>query len=463
MSPAHTTSALPNSYFWTWDHSTNWVLDDPGIQNEGCFNSYLKRPETFVEDYRRLTDLAASLGVKGIVIWGFLRDSHGGIDAAKRVADYAASKGVAIMPGVGLTWYGGVYYEGDHRFNIATFLKKHPDAKLHAELYAGEVGACPTHPAFLDWMREGLDWLFREFRIGGVNLENGDFIVCECERCRAQKASWPADDTDFFRMQAITYVPAVEALRKQLHDKLVTWATYTSFSFGLPTQTPDPRWPSIGSRVPEITRRINPLSIAQWTLTGVVRAAPLPLSAYLDDGAPAEALDNPWWPRALLAPAQRSVGFLHQGSQWTALGPTGRYQQIISTIKEGCLRAHRAAFEGVSIHGEVTSRYVPWALNYLAFSHFTRRPEDTLREFGRRTLGPALGGEGEGETFIETLAQHESGTVTDARRREVHERSHKLDLTVARGERAALGTMHFWRWLHGIIEGRTDRHTVGFF
>jgi len=22
--------ALPNSYFWTWDHSTNWMLDDPG-------------------------------------------------------------------------------------------------------------------------------------------------------------------------------------------------------------------------------------------------------------------------------------------------------------------------------------------------------------------------------------------------------------------------------------------------
>jgi hypothetical protein len=63
--------ALPNSYFWTWDHSTNWMLDDPGLVNLGCDNRYLKRPETFVEDYRRLTDLAVGLGVKGIVIWGF--------------------------------------------------------------------------------------------------------------------------------------------------------------------------------------------------------------------------------------------------------------------------------------------------------------------------------------------------------------------------------------------------------
>ena len=58
--------ALPNSYFWTWDHSTNWMWDDPGMLNFGCNNRYLKRSETFVEDYRRLTDLAAGLGVKGI-------------------------------------------------------------------------------------------------------------------------------------------------------------------------------------------------------------------------------------------------------------------------------------------------------------------------------------------------------------------------------------------------------------
>jgi len=42
--------ALPNSYFWTWDHSTNWVWDDPGMLNWGCYNSYLKQPETYVRD-----------------------------------------------------------------------------------------------------------------------------------------------------------------------------------------------------------------------------------------------------------------------------------------------------------------------------------------------------------------------------------------------------------------------------
>ena len=192
--------ALPNSYFWTWDHSTNWVLDDPGGLNFGCDNRYLKHPETFVEDYRRVTDLAAALGIRGAVVWGFLRDSHGGVEAAKRVADHAASKGVALMPGVGLTWYGGVYYEGAHPYNLDTFLQRYPEARLVSEsgatMPSGTAGACPLHPAFRDWLSEGLDWLFREFEIGGVNLENGDFVVCECPRCRDHRASWP--ETDLF-------------------------------------------------------------------------------------------------------------------------------------------------------------------------------------------------------------------------------------------------------------------------
>ena len=93
--------ALPSSYFWTWDHSTNWVLDDPGLATSGCGNKYLKRPETFVEDYRRLSDLAAGLGVKGITIWGFLRDSHGGIEAAKRVADSGVPMSATLAPAIG--------------------------------------------------------------------------------------------------------------------------------------------------------------------------------------------------------------------------------------------------------------------------------------------------------------------------------------------------------------------------
>jgi len=459
--------ALPSSYFWTWDHSTNWVLDDPGVLNFGCANRYLKRPETYVEDYRRLTDFAAVLGVKGIVIWGFLRDSHGGIEFAKRVADHAASKGVAIMPGVGLTWYGGVYYEGDHPYNLDTFLREYPDAALVTEsgqpMPSGEAGACPLHPAFQDWLNEGLDWLFREFSVGGANLENGDFVVCHCPRCREHKTAWPKDDPDFFRMQALAYLPALEFLQDHLREKLVTWATYTSFSFGLPQQFPNNRWPSMGDRAPTLVDRVPAESIAQWTLTGVVRSPVLPLTAYLDDGSPEAALDNEYWPAQLHPPTRRSVGYLHQGSQWTRRGPAGRYQQVISTIKEGCLRAYRAGMEGVSIQGELTRRYVPWALNYLAFSHFIHWPEDSLRDFGRKTLGKVLQSEEEGEAFVEALAHWDAGSLTDSHRRDIRSRAGALRTSISRGAVEDLERMHFWSWLERMAAGMADPHTASSF
>ena len=146
----------------------------------------------------------------------------------------------------------------------------------------------------------------------------------------------------------------------------------------------------------------------QWTLTGMVLKEPLPLTSYLDDGAPAAAFENPAWPRELRSPSKRGVGFVHQGSQWRG----HRYQQVISTIKESCLRAYRSGLEGVSIHGEVSCRHIPNALNYLAFSHFTHWPEDTMRDFGRKTLGQVLGSAEHGEAYVEVLAHWDAGTLT---------------------------------------------------
>lgn len=458
--------ALPNSYFWTWDHSTNHVLDDPGVLNYGCHNAYMKRPETYVEDYRRLTDLAAGLGIKGIVIWGFLRDSHGGIEAAKRVACYAASRGVAIMPGVGTTRYGGCYYEGDHPYNLETFLRAHPEARTLKKDgtvygYAGHYGICPRHPAYLGWLQEGMRWLFREFcEIGGANLENGDFMEDYHPLTLQFAESWPKDDLPFFRFQAMSYIPAVEAVRDQLADKLVTYATYTGFTQALirrvGEENPD-FTPAMGNRPPAMFEQIHPDGICQWTLTGMLRENPLPLVAYLDDGAPAAALANDNWPAGAQPPSRRSAGFIHQGSQWA--GGT-RYRQVVSWIKEGCLRAYRSGLEGVSIHGEVSPRFIQNALNYLAFSHFIHWPEDSLRQFGRKTLGQVLGSEEDGEAFAETLAHWDSGSVTAEQVAQARARDAELAKRVDGGSIEALKEWHFWHWLSSVAGGRGEPHTV---
>lgn len=450
--------ALPSSYFWTWDHSTNWMLDDPGLLNFGCANKYLKRPETYIEDYRRLTDFAAGLGVKGVLIWGFLRDSHGGVESARAVADYAARRGVAITPGIGTTHYGGVYYEGEHPYNLETFLAAHPEAQMMAEDGTRMPrSACATYPGFVDWLQESCRWLFDEFNIGGANIENGDFLVCHDPGCKAFAEDWPADDPDFFRFQAMSYLPAVEALRDRLADNLVTWATYTGF---VPAREATAKYSpaQMSCLRPAMIDRIAPESIGQWTLSGMVRPAPLPLTDYLDDGAPEAVFDNPGWPRDLQAPAARNVGFLHHASQWSHVP---RYDQAVSSIKEACLRAWQCGLEGVSIHGEVSPIHIPWALNYLAFSHFIHWPDDSLRAFGRKTLGPVLGSDDEGEAFAEVFAHFDAGTVTDAPRQDVQARVRDLRGNVARG--TDLDRWRFWDWLSRMIENVRERHTASFF
>jgi hypothetical protein len=450
--------ALPNSYFWTWDHSTNWVLDDPGLQASGCYNKYLKQPETFVEDYRRLTSVAAGLGIRGIVIWGFLRDSHGGVEAARRVAAHAASCGVAILPGFGTTWYGGAYYEGDHRYNLARFLRKHPDARMldekgQPQQFNGEFGACPAHPAYQEWLRESLHWLFREFAIGGLNLENGDLLVDYHPLTRAMRKDWPADDPEPFYFQSLSYRQALEAIRPELRRKLVACATYTGFGYGAELRQNE----SMGAKPPAMLKLLPPGSACQWTLTGMLLKQPLPLTSYLDDGAPAAAFENPNWPRDLRPPNPRSVGFVHQGSQWRG----DRYQQVVSTIKEACLRAYRSGLEGVSIHGEMTARNIPNALNYLAFSHFTHWPEDTLRDFGRKTLGQVFGSEEHGEAYAEILSHWDAGTLTKDHKSQVAPNRRGFRVRVAG---SACDTVdeyqrfRFWEWLQLMVKENRDRH-----
>jgi len=453
--------ALPNSHFWTWDHSTNWVLDDPGIQTSGCYNPYLKRPETYVEDYRRLTDMAAGLGIKGIIIWGFLRDSHGGVEYARRVASYAAQRGVAIMPGVGTTWYGGAYYEGDSPHSLTTFLREHPDARMldqagrPVEDHGGH-GACPAHPAYAEWLHNALDWLFREFPIGGVNLENGDLQTDYHPLTQARRKDWPADDPEPFFFQGLSYQQALDAITEKLPDHLCTYATYTGFGYGdelVQNQT-------MGTKPPAMLRLLPAEAVCQWTLTGMILQKPLPLTAYLDDGAPAAAFENPGWPVDLRPPCARSVGFIHQGSQWCTLH---RYQCVVSSIKEACLRAWRSGLEGVSIHGEVSSRCIPSALNYLAFSHFVHWPEDSMRQFGRKTLGQVLGSEDQGEAYAEILSHWDAGTLSDAHKKQApaawREAGGKA-YGLARQSAEQWQRSRLWGWLDDVV-ARAPADTAG--
>jgi hypothetical protein len=173
--------------WWTWDLRTRWARGFSGTAEE------------FVQNYRRAIDAARRYGVDGIVIWGFLRDRHGGVEAARRVRDYAGEQGVMILPGVGIDSYGGVYYQGDSPHALNVYLTAHPGARAvnadgspqiqrwppsdASERFAG----CPSDAGLMDFYRESIDWLVDTFHLDGFQIEQGDVALCHCPRCRGRK------------------------------------------------------------------------------------------------------------------------------------------------------------------------------------------------------------------------------------------------------------------------------------
>ncbi|NQU11381.1 hypothetical protein HQ590_11355 [bacterium] len=400
--------AFPLRYYWTWDHSTNWVLDDPGNQVEGCNNRYGKKPETFREDYRRLVDHCVEMRFNGIIIWGFLRDAHGGERLAHEIARYAADRGVAIMPGVGTTGYGGIYYQGRHPANLETYLAAHPErGNLWEDGQHSAREATPYHQANQDWIAASLDWLYRTFPIGGVNLENNDLMVDYSPAGKRGRARIKSGEADHFKDQYFAYKTALEVADRLAPDKWNTYATYSGFGRGRDLSNAGA---DMGIE-PYFAKRMPPSAIAQWTITGMVSEHPIPLRDWLGHPRPARAYQNPRWPKGLRPPTPRSAGFLHQASQWHGIR---RNRPAISTFAEACLRSAEAGLEGISVHGEVTSRTLAWRLNYLAMRHWTYHPRSTLEEFAAAELAPRVGGDQCARDFIEALALLDEGKADDA-------------------------------------------------
>src|SRR2546428_9960207 len=76
---------LKHRILWTWD---TWICD------------YDPQGRSYLQEYKDLLDWMARNEYTGLVLWGFIDGRHGGEAAAKDLARYARSKGIALLPGV---------------------------------------------------------------------------------------------------------------------------------------------------------------------------------------------------------------------------------------------------------------------------------------------------------------------------------------------------------------------------
>jgi hypothetical protein len=370
---------LKYRWFRNWDNRTNWDLTDSDSRFAAEFatalrtSPYENSPEAHLRDLKKTIDFMSEHRLNGLVLWGFLRDSHGGVAAAQELCRYAQERGVRILPGVGLGGYGGFFYDGNHQFNLRSWTEAHPELRAVDEKGNFRDNAiCPEKPENRRWFREGLEWLYQTFQIGGLSLEAGEFFVCHSEDCKQARQAMGGGDPDYLKDMARIVSFAAQEARKLDPNTWVSYFTNVGFDFDSlrnPRGAPLSSKQSVPPFPPEFVQRIPEYAICQWDLTPMIQS-----------GA---------WPSPFKASAKSSVGFL----RWSNV-PTKSQQELYpKRLEEVTHHAISSNLEGLGMYGELSPENPNVELNYLIFGEFAFNPATDLGDFFRFKISRLYGGE----------------------------------------------------------------------
>jgi hypothetical protein len=387
---------LKHRTFWNWDHSTNWDLEQIGVQEIGVMNPYAKPADGFLRDFKRVVDFMSMNRIAAIAIYGFFRDSHGGIEAAQELCRYANERGVRILPGVAINAYGGVVWEMDHEYNLTTWLRKHPELSakmerppgfqlqdLDFDLYfpdaAYAMRGCPSRPENQQWMADGIAWLAETCEIGGINIEAGDYGVCGCELCEARRAE------------------REDARRREGYAESWSHADMADF------------YPRLYEAALNKRSDLWIYSEIQWdNLLDAESMAPL---RHLPEGGIYQhTFNRGYWNRARQEltpgyanglPTATNVFRCQFCCQWNGDRRTERYFFNGRDFHDMAKKAHEAGFEGLTVWGEPSPYNASTELSYNAFARFTWDPVLSWDDWLKHDAGPMFGGEDAASRYIE--------------------------------------------------------------
>ncbi len=386
--------ALKYRLLWNWDSRTNWRLsvdEMHGIHHQR-YNLIEEGEVAFVTHLERAIDYFSDHKLNGLIVWGFIRDAHGGLEAAREVCRYGRRNNVRLLPGVCTeAAYGGFTYSPDSPYNLEHWTAKHPELRYRDSGGKDIAGVCPSKPENQQWLRDGTRWFFEALPdAGGMSLENGDWFYCwtpDCVEAKAQKEN----DPNFFWDELASYKPVIETAKQVRPDSWMVFASYTGFTedtirgamqgavktkraMGAATEVVYP---------PRMLQQMPAGSICQWTLTGMAGA-------------------HAWAAEAQPPPAafEDNIGYIHQSGavsglsdpgKWWGCDPGSGYEEVADIIRFVCGRLAGSKMNGLVMYGERSAVSPANDLNYLAMEYFSWHPERTWEQFIQDRLTTCYG------------------------------------------------------------------------
>jgi len=373
--------------FYTWDHSTNWDLTQPGARLGGCHEPYDKPPGAFLEDYTRLIDFMSSLGLNHLIIWGALRDAHGGAAALRKLVQYGAANEVRVAPGVGVNCYGGTYYEGDSEFSLPNLLRTRPDLaavgpdgkpRIDADNPRRSI-ACPRKVEIVAWTLASLRWLMETVQPAAIHFETGDYGVCHCPTCKATGPRGPRiSDQDL----ACIMPPVVAEVRSFGTDCRLSYNHYTGYTRGMMDSPPD-----FAQAIPQDV-------VCKWGVSWML--SPELAGSTAEEWGDVEPLTAQVRP-----PTATNMAHLHFATGWWNCSPRGTVE--VARFLDGVSRLKQVGFQGLCTHGEESDLNPAHELNYHVYAALAHKADATPAEIAARSVGALLGGEDLAERALTAL------------------------------------------------------------
>lgn len=365
--------------FWVWDHLMDWIPGALGVHNSAKANwPYGKGKEAFLEDCTRLAEYMGAHNLNGIVIYGLLRDNHGGLAAAREVCHRFAQNGVRVLPGCCVMAYGGPYYDGVHEFNLNTWLKDYPELQavgtdgkplcgLTKKRYIGYEElyqcACPSRPATQDWYKRGIDWLFDNLEIGGIYLENAEYGICQCNECNSLR--WSKGKGIPLDYMAGVLTPYVKYVRENFPK---AWVICSHGGYQ---------------------------STEEEMLGFIEKGCPVPADCICDWGP--DMWLRSGWKNDFHPPGKEILVRTGFAEEWENDTYTIQIEKINLLVR----RVAELELAGCAMFGQKGAFHPPNEINYLAFEEFTTGKNLDLDVFIDNTLAELLGGREEARLFLE--------------------------------------------------------------